>query len=207
MPDKKILRISGKNAEFQIITALKTNRHKRQEYSEIFIEGIEAIKQALAAGKNISRFIFVSYARLSGWAKEQVGANPSAKLIEMSEELYKSLCDKNDPSELLATIKMEKTSLADLKIPAKPFIVIFDRPSDHGNFGTLVRTANAFKVDAVFVVGHGIDIYDPKVIRSSLGAVFHTPIVLIESMKKFESWLFRSKKRQWACSCRQRLCR
>jgi TrmH family RNA methyltransferase len=52
-----------------------------------------------------------------------------------------------------------------------------------------VRSANAFGVDAVLVLGHGIDPWDPKVIRSSLGAVFHTPLAAVESLEELDAWL------------------
>jgi TrmH family RNA methyltransferase len=50
-------------------------------------------------------------------------------------------------------------------------------------------------VDAVFVVGHAIDWYDPKVIRASLGAVFHTPIVQVQSMQALKDWIAQQKRR------------
>ena len=54
--------------------------------------------------------------------------------------------------------------------------------------------ANSFGVDAIFVIGHGVDIYDPKVIRSSLGSIFHSKIILIESLGDFEAWVSEQKK-------------
>jgi TrmH family RNA methyltransferase len=84
--------------------------------------------------------------------------------------------------------------LAELSLPEKPFVLIFDRPSDHGNFGSILRSANSFNVDAIFVIGHTIDYYDPKVIRSSLGSIFHSKIVHIQSMQELEAWIAQQKQ-------------
>ncbi|HBI00055.1 MAG TPA: RNA methyltransferase [Anaerolineae bacterium] len=184
--------ISVKNAEYQIIQALKTNRVKRSQTHEVFVEGIESIKQLLNANIEVTRVIIHDEKELSDWGKSLIAKNKS-KSIQMRFDLYKELCDREEPSEVLVTAKINPISLADLSLPEKPFILIFDRPSDYGNFGSILRSANSFNVDAIFVIGHGIDVYDPKVIRASLGGIFHAKIVHIESMKTLEAWIKTQK--------------
>ncbi|MDR0312284.1 MAG: RNA methyltransferase, partial [Treponema sp.] len=111
---KKLL-ISVENAEFQIIESLKNNRTKRAGNNEIFIEGIESIKQAFKAGLEITRIITTE--NISSWAKgiingfqEMVGL----KIIEMSGNLYRKLCDRSDPSEMLVTAKMPLLQLGEV---------------------------------------------------------------------------------------------
>jgi TrmH family RNA methyltransferase len=111
----------------------------------------------------------------------------------MSEKLYNDLSDKTDPSEMLVTAKIKHNNIND--IPAKnPFLIVFDRPGDRGNFGSIVRSANAFNADGIFIIGHGIDIYDSKVIRASLGSVFFTKIAAVESMEVFLEYMKTQKK-------------
>lgn len=189
-----ILKISSENAEFQIIQALKLNRTKRFQLKEVFIEGIESIKQAVKAELIITRVISTDVDKLSSWSKDLIRKNKKSKIIEMSFNLYKSLCDKEEPSEILMTAKVDFLTLDDLKLSTQPFLLIFDRPSDFGNLGSLIRSANSFGVDAIFIIGHGVDIYDSKVIRTSLGSVFHSKLVLIQSMQEFETWITNQKK-------------
>lgn len=184
-----VIHITKENDEFQILMALKKNRDKRNKFHEVFIEGIEAFKQALAAKIPLTRIIVYNYDALSDWAKNIIEENKNIRLIEMNYEMYKSLCDREEPVELLATVKKIDYSLNDLSLPEKPFVLMFDRPSDYGNFGSIVRSADAFGVDVIFVIGHGIDWYDPKAIRASLGAVFRKPIVQIQSNEELESWI------------------
>lgn len=188
-----VLRISSENAEFQIIESLKINRTKRAKHKEIFIEGIESIKQAVVANIEITRIITVDMNKLSGWAKQLISNCNNSKIIEMSDLLYKKLCDREEPTEIVVTAKTKPITLDKVVFSKKPFVLIFDRPSDHGNFGSIIRSANSFNVDAIFMIGHGIDYYDPKVIRSSLGSVFHSQIINIESMDQLNKWITDQK--------------
>lgn len=187
--------ISVENAEYQIIQALKLNRTKRHKTQEVFVEGIESIKQAVSAGMEITRIIAVDAENLSTWSKGLIRSHSKAKIIEMSFDLYKLLCDRDEPSEIVITAKVDFLNLSDLDLPAKPFVLVFDRPSDMGNLGSIVRSANSFGVDAILLIGHGVDVYDPKVIRSSLGSIFHSRIVNIQSMPEFEAWVKEQKRR------------
>jgi len=182
------LLISAENAEYQIIKSIKLNRTKRNKLHEIFIEGIECIKQAINARIEITRIIVKNKASLSEWGKDVIKQNSNAKIIEMSEALYNELTDKTNPSEMLITAKIKQNEISDIN-PKNPFIIVFDRPSDYGNLGSIIRSANAFNADGIFIIGHGIDIYESKVIRSSLGSIFFTKIVAIKSMEELMDYI------------------
>lgn len=188
------LRISAENAEFQIIRALQSNRAKRGKLHEIFIEGVGMVKQALGAELEITRIITADIPRLSGWGKGVITRceGRGAKIIEMSPDLYRALASKENPSELMATAKVRETALEALTAE-NPCILLCDRPSGQGNFGSIVRSANAFQADGIFILGHGIDIYEPKVIRASLGSVFFTKIVNIPSMEMLARYIQEQK--------------
>ncbi len=189
------LTISTENAEFQIIRALKLNRTKRHQNGEVFVEGIDSIKQVDRASLEITRIITPDLESLSSWSKDLIRKNRQAKIICMDHELYKSICDREEPSEIVITVKIKSTQLYDLNLPPNPFLLVFDRPSDYGNLGSLIRSANSFGVDALLIIGHSVDMYDPKVIRSSLGSIFHSTLVAIQSMQEFETWLKAEKEK------------
>src|SRR5574344_2209578 len=89
-----VIHITKENDEYQIIQSLKTNRDKRNKQHEIFIEGIEAFKQALAANVPLTRIIIYNFNTLSDWAKEIIAENKNIPLIEMPFDMYKNLCDR-----------------------------------------------------------------------------------------------------------------
>jgi TrmH family RNA methyltransferase len=175
------LLVSSENTEYQIISSIKLNRVKRNKLNEIFVEGIECIKQAINANIEITRIIIKSKSSLSDWGEDVIRQNSNAKIIEMSNTLYNELTDKTVPSEMLITAKIKHNEICDVNAES-PVILVFDRPSDYGNLGSIIRSANAFKVDGIFIMGHGIDVYESKVIRASLGSVFFTKVVVIKSM-------------------------
>jgi TrmH family RNA methyltransferase len=191
----KKIRITGENAEWQVIRALKLSRAKRNAAGEIFIEGIEGIKQAGAAGLEITRILTAGTAALSLWAREFIAARKGARLLELSPALYRSLSDRNEPSELLVCARPRRSTLEALGCSPFPFLLAFDRPSDFGNLGSAIRSANAFGADGALIIGHGIDIYEPKVIRASLGSVFHTPVAYAESLEALEAFIRHQKER------------
>jgi TrmH family RNA methyltransferase len=198
--------VDAENAEFQIIQALKLSRSKRAEKGELFIEGIEAVKMAVKAKLEITRIV-ISSSRvrnpagstlqpyLSRWAQELIHCNPGARVLEMADSLYEKLCDRSEPLELLVTAKTKSLGLEELRLPENPLILLFDRPSDTGNLGSTLRSINALGGDALFILGHGVDPWDSKVIRSSLGAVFFTPIVVLQSNGELSGFIAEQKDR------------
>lgn len=187
------LKIKTENAEYQIIQSLKLNRIKRNKLREIFVEGIECIKQAIKSEIEITRIITKDIKKLSNWGKDVIEKYTDVKIIEMSDKLYNDLSDKTNPSEMLITAKIKHNTINDIQTK-NPFLIVFDRPSDHGNFGSIVRSANAFNADGILIIGHGIDIYDSKVIRASLGSVFFTKIASVKSMEEFLEYVKTRKK-------------
>ncbi|TGL17094.1 RNA methyltransferase [Leptospira yanagawae] len=191
-----------RNAEFQIISALRTNRTKRSKEKEVFVEGTEAIKQLITARWEVTRILYRESFVLSSWAKDVLLSFSKAKQFEVKEDLYLELSEKENPSELLITAKMNQQNVYDLSdfvetVQSKKdsLFLLFDRPSDFGNFGSILRSCDAFQVDFVFLIGHSIDVYDPKVIRSSLGALFHTKLVFVNEFESLVSFVENGKQR------------
>jgi TrmH family RNA methyltransferase len=186
--------ISKENDEYQIIQSLKNNREKRNKLDEIFVEGIECIKQAINANIELTRIIVKDINNLSSWGNDVITQYDKVKIIELSDELYNNLSDKEEPSEMLITAKMKTYTIEDFD-SENPFILLFDRPSDYGNMGSIIRSANAFNADGIIIIGHGIDVYEPKVIRASLGSIFFTKIAAVESMEKLAEFIEVQKKK------------
>lgn len=195
MPRPELRVIRTRNATFQVLEALKRNRQKRNALGELFIEGIEPIKQAVAAGRRVKRILCSDHATLSPWARAFIDRVQPEELLQLDGELYRALADREEPSELMMTVADVEVGLDDVALGQAPLVLVFDRPSDHGNLGTMIRTANAFGVDVVITTGHGVDVRDPKVIRASMGAVFHTPTVQVDSIAELQAWLARLRAR------------
>jgi TrmH family RNA methyltransferase len=191
---QNIVTLSKSNDLYQVILALKQNRKKRNELDEVFVEGIESIKQALVSGRvELKKVIFADYRALSDWGKALVDSERFPDAISLSAPLFAGLSDRDEPSELMITARVRRDGLDATRVGKDSIVVVFDRPSDHGNLGSLIRTANAFGADLIITHGHCVDAFDPKTIRSSLGAVFHTPVVHVDSFPELASWVERER--------------
>jgi TrmH family RNA methyltransferase len=139
----------------------------------------------------VRRILCAAERPLSRWARDLIARVEHDELLRLDAALYAELAERDEPSELMMTVADAPVALGDLSPGPSPLVLVFDRPSDHGNLGTLIRSANAFGVDAVVTTGHGVDHRDPKVIRASMGAVFHTPVVQVDSIADLAAWLGR----------------
>jgi len=188
------LRISKENSTYQTLQALKSNRSKRRELGEVFIEGIAPMKRALLAGKTVRRLIYQEYESLSDWAKKLVQSSGGAQLIALDKALFDRLSDRSEPSELLMTIAHERTRLEQVRLPRDPYVIVLDRPGNLGNVGSIVRSANAFGVDLIVTAGHGVDPFDPIAIRASMGSVFSMDLCQAESTQTLVDWIGGMRK-------------
>ena len=184
--------IGAKNAVYQKFEVLKTNRNKRYRYGEFLVEGVRSLKEALACGWEIRSLIYPD-AALSGWAREYIESTNCQTNYKLSPELMRELSGKTDTSEMMAIIAMREDSLEKVKLSANPFIILFDRPSNRGNLGTLIRSCDALGADLLIMTGHAVDLYDPEVVVSAMGSFFKLPVARLNDNNKLWEYVARLK--------------
>lgn len=190
-----VKKVFSENNDFQRIEVIKRNREKRTKYNEFFVEGVKSINYAIENKWKIKSFIYSNEKPLSEWAKQVLANSKAEEHLEMPRSLMDKLSDKEeDVSELFAVMEMPKNDLSRIPMKEDLLVVIFDRPSSHGNLGTLLRSCEALKVDAVIITGHAVDLFDTKTIRSSMGTLFAVPTIRLASHKELAPWLNRMKK-------------
>lgn len=190
----KTERVYSKNATFQKFEVLKTNRNKRYKYQEFLVEGVRNINQAIANDWEIKSFIYSAGKPFSAWAENLLATIPTEINYELYYNLMDDLSDKNEPSELLAIVKM-KDEKREFDLCPNPVIVLFDRPSNKGNLGTLLRSCDAFGVDGLIITGHSVDIYDPEVISASMGSFFKVPFMRLYQNTDVDAYLGALKEK------------
>lgn len=137
--------IYSKNATYQKFEVLKSNRNKRYRYGEFFVEGVRNINQAIQNGWRIVSFLYSGERRLSDWAKGLLGTVATEMNYELTASLMEEISGKEDASELLAIVKMRGDAPEKLVLPENPLIAVFDRPSNKGNLGTVIRSLRPFR--------------------------------------------------------------
>jgi tRNA G18 (ribose-2'-O)-methylase SpoU len=188
-------KIHSENNDFQHIEVLKRNRLKRHRYREFFVEGVIPITRAVECGWSIVALVYPAQRRLSNWARETIERAGAETLFELAPELMDKISDKEDASELVGIVAMPGDDLPRLQA-GRGIWVLFDRPSNHGNLGAIIRSCDAFGAGGLIMTGHAVDLYDPRTIRASVGSLFALPVIRLPSYRQVQPWTAAMKDEQ-----------
>lgn len=182
-----VLKVTGRNARFQQWQALLTNRTKRNHAREFIVQGVRPLTLAVEHGWPIRMLLCPSGQRLSDWAREVLD-KVEAKVVQVDPDLLRELGEKDERPDLLAVVGIPDDDLDRIPVDQNGPIIVFDRPSNPGNIGTVIRSADAFGAAGVIVTAHAADVYDPKTVRASTGSLFAVPVVRQASHKEVLAW-------------------
>jgi 23S rRNA (uridine2479-2'-O)-methyltransferase len=186
---RRELQVTARNARFQQWEALLTNRAKRHRLGEFLVQGVRPITMAIRHGWPVRALLYDATRDPSGWASELL-ANVDTTRVAMAGPLLHELGGKEDDTpELIAVVAFADDDLDRIPTEGDPLVVVFDRPGNPGNLGTLIRSADAFGAAGVIVTGHAADIYDPKAVRASTGSLFALPVIRSPSSQPVLDWL------------------
>ena len=152
---------------------LKEKAKARQQTGTFLIEGQKEISLAFKGGYEIETILFYpeicSENELRKWSS-------SAELIEITKEIFEKLAYRDTTEGVIGIAKSKDLNLSKLKLGPNPLILIAEAPEKPGNIGALLRTADAAKLDAVIIANPKGDLYNPNVVRSSIGCLFTNQI-------------------------------
>lgn len=176
---------SLQNPFIRQLALLKDKSRERKKTNTFLIEGKREILLALKGGYEFETILF--YPEL--FSEEQlnnlttnvrlspVEAQPN--VIEISKEVYQKLAYRETTEGVLAVAKSKTNSLDNLTFKNEnPLILIAEAPEKPGNIGAILRTADAANVNAVIIANPKTDLYNPNIIRSSVGCVFTSQIAI-----------------------------
>lgn len=175
MPIKHIS--SVQNALIKHVVLLKEKSRERKKSGLFIVEGIREIELAANGNYDIDTLLF--YRDLI--SEEQLNAlNLQAQdVIEISKEVYQKIAYRETTEGVLAIAKSKEHSINQLSFKSdSPLILIAEAPEKPGNIGAILRTADAANVDAVIIANPKTDLYNPNIIRSSVGCVFTNQIAM-----------------------------
>ncbi|MDV3308690.1 MAG: RNA methyltransferase, partial [Cyclobacteriaceae bacterium] len=113
---------------------------------------------------------------------------PEKAILPVTKEVYDKIAVRENSGGLMAVAEQKTHRLTDLRVGANPLIVVLESIEKPGNLGAILRTADAAGVDAVIVCDPQTDIYNPNVIRSSIGCIFTVPLAVASSEEAID-WL------------------
>jgi RNA methyltransferase, TrmH family len=151
------------------------SRKHRRSAGRVAVEGPNLLEQALTAGL-IPAVVFYTEQYSAGKGRFLLGALPqSVKQVRVTEAVFTRLAATEAPQAVAALIPFQEPDLSSLLAKPLTLALLLDRLQDPGNMGTMLRTAAAAGVEAVFYTPGSADPFSPKVLRSTAGAVFHIP--------------------------------
>lgn len=177
-----MVRLTGsQNPLVKEIRALK-NKSGREEKGHFFIEGVRFVTEALNEKLTI-RYLMVSETFSTDAASTQLlqSISDGVDCYILPDSLFASISDTQNPQGILAVLDLKREQLkhADLN---GGLLVLLDDIKDPGNMGTIIRTADAAGCEGVVVPAGCVDIYNPKVLRSTMGSIFHIPVYHCEDI-------------------------
>ena len=185
---------SAQNPKIKEIIRLRKPRERRKE-NLIIIEGRQEIELARQAGLEIVELFY---------CQDFAG---SKKIAGLSEEIitpvvpavFEKISYRENPDGFLVLARLKYLELGKIKLSQKPLIIILESLEKPGNLGAILRSADAAGVDAVIVADPKTDIYNPNVMRASLGTVF-TNQVAAASTEEARNWLAKNKIKSLAAT-------
>jgi TrmH family RNA methyltransferase len=121
-------------------------------------------------------------------AKSLPGNGADTRIFEVSPEVYEKVAYRGGTEGVIAEVTAKERRLEDLELPENPLIVVLEAVEKPGNLGAVLRSADAAGADAVLVCDPLTDLYNPNLIRASIGAIFTVPCVACSSEEAI-AWL------------------
>lgn len=166
---------SSKNPQIKRLKGLQEKAKKRKEEQLFCIEGEKEIRHAIAGDYAID-VIYLKEGH-QDILDDPLFNHLDAVILEKS--LFEQLCFRKNTTAVMALAQLKTHSIDELILPkTSPFLLIAEAPEKPGNIGALLRTADAMGVDAVLLANPKTDLYNPNVIRSSVGCLFSVPVAI-----------------------------
>ncbi|MDO5970090.1 RNA methyltransferase [Flavivirga aquimarina] len=166
---------STQNPYIKQLAQLKDKSRERKKNGQFLIEGAREISLALKGNYKLETVLY--YPELISQEQLNELTNQQTNIIETSKDVYQKLAYRDTTEGVLAVAKSKDHNINHLEFSTKPpLILIAEAPEKPGNIGAILRTADAANVDAVIIANPKTDLYNPNIIRSSVGCVFTNQI-------------------------------
>lgn len=175
---------SNSNPKIKNVLALQEKSKIRREQGVFVVEGLRELKACLSSSYELDSIYYnsqlISEKEIENLVQKESNLDIRLlRLYSLNAELYSKIAYRGSTEGLVAVVKIKKTRLEDIKLKSKynPLILVLESVEKPGNLGALLRTADASGVDAVLVCDPLTDLYNPNLIRASIGSVFTVQVV------------------------------
>lgn len=183
---------SAHNQKIKGLLALQEKSKLRCEEGLFVVEGSREVSHCLDAGF-VPRTIFIcgefiSEDDLNEIVGKAEALNKNVGIEQVPSEIYSKIAYRGSTEGIIAEVASKERTLDSLKIGKKPLIIVLESVEKPGNLGAVLRSADAAEADAVIVCNPLTDLYNPNLIRASLGAIFTRQVAAATSEEAI-AWL------------------
>ena len=178
---------SGQNPKIKELLALQEKSRERRRAGLFVVEGRRELEHCLSAGF-VPDTVFICP---EIYYPSPQGVQPfpeGTKVFEVSRNVYEKIAYREGTEGIIAEIRYKERKLEDIKLGENPLVIVLESVEKPGNLGAVLRSADAAGADAVIICDPLTDLYNPNLIRASIGAVFTRQVVAASSEETI-SWL------------------
>lgn len=157
----------------EIIKNIKKLKEKKYRLNSYIVEGIKMVKEAINENQEIALIAIREDFKIDFDTK-------NIKTVIISNKIFNDISDVKTPQGILAVIKKNQNNQIETN---QEYILALDSLQDPGNMGTIIRTADSANINQIIINKTTVDPYSPKVIRSTMGAIYRTNIIEVEDLK------------------------
>ena len=179
---------SAKNPRIKELASLLKNSSKRRECGLFVVEGVREVDACIKGGYVLESLFFVP----DLFSEQKALATGCPHLNIISEDLYSTVAYRGGTEGVIAIVREKRMVIDNIELSENPLVIVLESVEKPGNLGAVLRTADAAGVDAVIVCDPLTDLFNPNLIRSSLGAIFTMQVVACSS-EECSLWLKREK--------------
>lgn len=165
---------SAQNPRIKQLLLLQQKSSERRKQGMFVVEGGRELQHCIEAGYEVDT-LFLCPELLEGISYT------APHVFEVTPAIYEKIAYRGTTEGIVAVIRSRQITLEDLQLPKDPLLMVLERVEKPGNLGAILRSADAAKADAVIVCDPMTDLYNPNLIRSSIGAIFTVPTVACTS--------------------------
>ena len=176
-------RISSKDNEFVKHIKMLKDKKYRDQSNEYVIEGIKLVEEAINENAKIKQIVICEECtKTQEISKKLMYEIASFDCIYVTENVFNSITEVKNPQGILAVIE-RKNSENEINYN-EDIIVALDGIQDPGNLGTILRTVDSIGLKQILVSKETADVYNPKVVRSTMGAIFRVKVIECDNLEK-----------------------
>lgn len=169
------------SASNRYVKWLKSLSKKKNRWTEklFIIEGVRSVEQSLESGCDIEYVVYSDAVKKTGRGVALLESvlSKGYKTLYIDDKLFKEISDTEEPQWIMAVVKFGFKTIEESIKKDGNFFILLDRVQDPGNMGTIIRTGEAFGANGIILTDGCVDIYNPKTVRSTMGAILDIPII------------------------------